>query len=267
MSSWRRLTEELECWHSSGTIATFWWRDDDAIDVTPQLDRLLRCAGSIPVSLAVIPSRASRALADRIGGEQSIAVLQHGWAHVSHLSGGQSEYPSSRTDEEVSRELVEGRAILLGLFGTQAIPIFVPPYHAFDPRFVPLLARNGFKGISRKGPRQEPPRVDGLVEVNAHVSPITWSKPPAFAGDDTYLDRIVEHLHGCRVGRYDAAEPTGLLTHHLDQNAESFAFIARFAEVVSEHPGATWLSAKEIFDVHRAPTTSSPASASAKGFQ
>lgn len=243
---WSDLTAELDRWHGSGMVATFWWRDDDAVDVTPQLERLLAVAGTIPLCLAVIPARAGRALADRIGGEPTVTVLQHGWAHVSHVEQGVSEYPPSRTDDEVARELVAGRAILSDRFGRQAIPVFVPPWHAFDHRFVPLLGSCGLAGISRKGPRQSR-QTAGLVQVNAHVSPITWSSPPSFAGDDAYLEQFVGHLEGRRLGRYDAAEPTGLLTHHLDQNDASFAFIARLAEVVGDHPGAAWVSTRGLF--------------------
>ena len=243
--AWAQLTEELECWRRSGTVSTFWWRDDDAVEATPQLERLLRCADSIPVALAVIPGRVRPTLVERIGDEPSIAVLQHGWEHVSHLPGSTNEYPPSRTDEEVSREFFDGRSILRGLFGDQALPIFVPPWHAFDSRFMPVLTLNGLRGISRKGPRGNVPAA-GLIEVNAHVSPIVWSTPPAFAGDGAYLEQIVEHLRGRRTGSYDPAEATGLLTHHLDQNDASFEFIARLAELISVHPGAAWLSARDL---------------------
>jgi hypothetical protein len=88
--------------------------------------------------------------------------------------------------------------------------------------------------------------------ANAHVAPIKWTDPPSFEGDALYLDQIIDHLSGRRRGLYDAAEPTGLLAHHLAQNDESFAFISRFVEIVSEHPSVTWVDARSVFALHAA---------------
>lgn len=246
MTGWEQLDDELERWHAAGSRATFWWRDDDAVDATPQLDRLLRSAESIPIALAVIPAKARATLAERIAGCAMIAVLQHGWSHTSH-HGDHDEFPANRPFDDVSRELAQGRSTLAQLFGRQSLPIFVPPWHAFDPLFLPLLGANELVGLSRKGPRPARSTGEGVVLANAHVSPIVWSTPAGFANDDTYLAQIVDHLEGRRTGRYDRSEPTGLLTHHLDQTAESFHFIDRFAGVVCHHPGAMWCSAEQIF--------------------
>lgn len=245
MSGWGLLSEELDRWHAARKTATFWWRDDDAVDVTPQLERLVAVAGSVPLSLAVIPSRATTALADRLRGNPAIAVFQHGWAHVSHR-GDHDEFPETRPVEDVAAELRRGRERLTALFGAQALAVFVPPWHAFDDAFLPLLPEHGLHGISRKGPRPAR-RIGELIQTNAHVSPIVWSTPPGFAGDDDALSKIVEHLEGRRTGRYDDTEPTGLLTHHLDQTPASFDFMERFAGVVSDHPGAAWCSAETLF--------------------
>ncbi len=248
-AAWDALRDELDRWQRSGTRATFWWRDDDAIEATPQLERLLQCAGTVPLAIAVIPSRAQRGLAERLAREPSVTVLQHGWAHESHVPSGTNEYPESRREDDVAQELTDGRAILDALFGAQALSVFAPPWHGFDAAFLPLLAACGIAGFTRKGPRASSRIAPSVVQANAHVAPITWSTPPGFAGDADALAKIVEHLRGRRLGTYDAAEPTGLLTHHLAQNDESFAFIERFAAAVSAHPGAEWLSARAIFRV------------------
>lgn len=41
MAEWSDLDNELNIWRDSGHEATFWWRDDDAIELTDQLSRLL----------------------------------------------------------------------------------------------------------------------------------------------------------------------------------------------------------------------------------
>jgi hypothetical protein len=247
MSSWEQLTKELDCWERNGATATFWWRDDDAVDDTPQLDVLLKHAGTIPLALAVMPGLATRDLAARLAKHASVVVLQHGWRHDNHASSGNSEYPASRSMADVSQELADGRRVLTTLFGPQAIPVLAPPWHGFDACFLPLLRRNGLMGISRKGPRPAPFAAEGVVQTNAHVALIEWSIPPSFAGDDLYLDRIIDHLRGRRLGRYDTNEATGLLTHHLVQDDKSYAFIARLAAVVSGHRACLWMDATELF--------------------
>ncbi len=98
------------------------------------------------------------------------------------------------------------------------------------------------------------------MQINAHVSPIRWSDPPSFEDDGVYLDSIVDHLCGRRTGRYDRDEPTGLLTHHLFQNARSYEFIARLVESVSRHDATAWLDARTMFAVQENPTHGKPAS-------
>jgi hypothetical protein len=250
VAGWAELSEELDRWHDAGATASFWWRDDDAADDTTQLDVLLKHAGAIPLALAVIPGLATRTLAERLAKHASAVVLQHGWRHKNHASGGNNEYPASRSMEEVSHELADGRRVLTALFGPQAIPVFVPPYHGFDDCFLPLLRRNGLAGISRKGPRPGLFAAEGILQVNAHMSPIKWGAPPSFADDDLYLSQIIDHLRGRRLGRYDATEATGLLTHHLAQNDRSYAFISRFVAVVSGHPACVWMNATTLFLMH-----------------
>src|SRR6185503_10933091 len=82
--SWDALDAELERWRAAGRVATFWWRDDDAVTDTPALRRLLELRASldVPLALAVIPANADAALAALVPPE--VAVLQHGFAHRNH---------------------------------------------------------------------------------------------------------------------------------------------------------------------------------------
>lgn len=247
MADWRELEAELQLWRG-GPPASFWWRDDDAVEPTPELERLLRAAEGIPLALAVIPGLATPALAERLRGMETVSVLQHGWRHESLLAEAVNEYPANRCAEDVSRELADGRRRLQSLFGAQALPVFSPPWHGFDDAYLPLLVASGVRAISRKGPRAARFAAPGLLQVNAHVAPILWStSPPSFRDDDTYLEQLLEHLRGRRLGRHDAGEPTGLLTHHLAQDARSYGFIERLAGLVRDHPAAAWLDPRTVF--------------------
>ena len=41
MSTWTDLSDEAARWSQDGRMADLWWRDDDAADVGPALERLL----------------------------------------------------------------------------------------------------------------------------------------------------------------------------------------------------------------------------------
>jgi hypothetical protein len=246
--AWSELDEELSRWKEADKVATFWWRDDDAAEPGEALDRLLEVAGELPISLAVIPAEVAPDLAYRLAAPQ-ISILQHGWRHANHATGASlSEFPNKRTEHDVRVELAAGRKILLNLFVARALPVFVPPWHAFDDRFLPLLAETGIKSISRKGPRATA-YVSGIFHSNIHAVPINWTDPPSFNGEEAVLCEIVEHLRGRRTGECDEAEPTGILTHHLVQDAESYEFLHKFIRVLSSNPNAVWLSARDIFPI------------------
>jgi hypothetical protein len=56
VTGWGDLARECETWGASGRMATWWWRDDDAVSATPALDQLLGVAQG-PIGLAVIPAK------------------------------------------------------------------------------------------------------------------------------------------------------------------------------------------------------------------
>jgi hypothetical protein len=246
MTEWSALTFELDRWRSAGEVATFWWRDDDAVSDTPELRKLLSCAGTTPIALAVIPALADRSLAERLHGCRSATVLQHGWSHENHAGRPCSEYPPARREREVADEFTRGQRILRELFPSQSLAVFAPPWHEFDDGYLPLLRASGFEAISRKGMR--PARTTfGLVQSNVHCVPIRWTDPPSFGSAVAHLRVVIDHLQGRRLGTFDTAEPTGILTHHLVQDAPSFEFMTRLAAAISGHPAASWLGAREVF--------------------
>jgi len=244
---WTDLIAELGCWHCAGQTATFWWRDDDAVAPSSQLDRLLKFAEQVPLSLAVIPALATPELVDRLAQTSNVAVLQHGWRHQNH--GGPSsknEYPATRLDAEVSCELAAGKARLAMLFGDRALRVFVPPFHGFDDRFMPLLVARQIESISRFGPCRAAVAGGGIREVNVHVSLFDWQSQ-RFGGDAEALLRIVGHLRGRRLGQWRSEEPTGILTHHLVQDTPSYDFVERFLAATAGHSAVRWLDANSLF--------------------
>jgi hypothetical protein len=247
--TWSLLSDELDRWADAGAIATFWWRDDDAVSDTQQLDALLNCARQTPLALAVIPGLAERSLAIRLERHPTVTVLQHGWRHTNHAKeGSPSEYPHGRIPDEVAGEFSDGMRLLGNLFGEQYLPVFAPPWHGFDQSYLPLLRQAGLRAISRAKPRTRAV-VSGLRVSNIHCVPILWSTPPSIGPDEIYLTKLIDHLEGRRQGRYDKYEPTGVLTHHLVQDTRSYEFMAKLGATVLGHPAARWLDARDIFHV------------------
>jgi peptidoglycan/xylan/chitin deacetylase (PgdA/CDA1 family) len=252
MSGWDDLAGELELWRAAGRTATFWWRDDDARTATPALARLLalRSALGCPLALAVIPAGADETLIAAISAENDIAVLQHGYAHVTHAPPGEDKIElGARTPSEIGAELARGREMLATLTGTPP-DLLVPPWNRIDPSLPRTLPALGFRGLS--GFKARPSRTEGgLAVVNAHIDIVDWPTTRAFCGDEAALGHARDHLAARRTGAADDAEPTGLLTHHLAHDPGCWRFIERFVATTSSHPAGVWLSAAQAFEAAR----------------
>jgi hypothetical protein len=251
-AGWPALAEELEHWGEAGRVATLWWRDDDAATASPQLDRLLALACDVPVALAVIPALADDGLAASLASRPAVAVLQHGWRHTDH-AGGQlggrrkSEFPAERPVAAAAGDLAAGRTRLAALFGAAALAVLAPPWNRFDSRFLPLLAACGIGAVSQAGPRRLAWPIPGLFAANVHVDLVDWGGGRGFVGEAAALDGLVGHLRGRRLGRFDGAEPTGIMTHHAVQEGVAELFLGRLFAATRGHPAARWLAAGEVF--------------------
>lgn len=254
-AGWPDLIDELDRWEEAGRVATLWWRDDDAVAPNVALDRLLSISEPVPIALAVIPATAERELAPwllrrmRSVDGSRVAVLQHGWRHLNHSdSGKKSEFPPDRPVSEVVLELGSGRARLIRLFGPRALPVLVPPWNRFDDAFLPLLGVCGLSAISRAKPRRAT-ATRGVIEANIHVDLVEWTGGRRFIGEEAALERLIAHLRARRLGSVCSAEPTGVLTHHLVQDASTDAFLYRLINVTQAHPTVSWLNATEFFSL------------------
>jgi hypothetical protein len=243
-AEWPDLLVELDRWDETGRIARLWWRDDDAVAPTPALDRLLATAGTAPLALAVIPAEAQPALAAALDLFPRVTVLHHGWCHANHaLAGKKSEYPAERHPVDVADELGEGRQRLLSLFGSRALPVFVPPWNRFADRFVSLLAEAGLTTLSQIAPRKDhPPASIAIADV--HLDVVAWRTTRGFIGDDAALGRLIAELRARRDSGDET--PVGVLTHHLVMDSATEDFLARLSDTVVMHRAARWVDTAEM---------------------
>ncbi|MPY71153.1 MAG: hypothetical protein GEU92_13820 [Alphaproteobacteria bacterium] len=251
MTPWQALAEELDRWAEAGRVATFWWRDDDAATATPALDRLMvmRRALGAPLAIAAVPARADAALRDALAAERGWDILQHGWAHENHAPDGEkkAELGPHRPPAEIAAELVKGWLALAELFGARLLPALVPPWNRIGAALVPALPALGYAALSTFEPRSAREAAPGLIAVNTHVDIVDWPGTRAFCGDAAAIGAACAHLRARREGEADAAEPTGLLTHHLAHDNGCWDFIGRFVSETADHRAAEWLSAAEAF--------------------
>ena len=242
-AGWPALGRELDAWAEAGRTATLWWRDDDAIEPTPALDRLLAIRGEsgIPLSLAVIPADVDAGLA---GIPDAVTVVQHGITHrnLAPSHEKKAELTSGRIRPE---DLAAGRRRLADMFGGRFLPILVPPWNRIDPVLVPMLAKSGFTGLSTFGRRRSAEPAPGIRQVNCHVDIVDWHGTRGFIGEQQALAQAVGHLAARRRGEADGDEPTGLLTHHLVHDAECWRFVAGFLARTRGHPAVRWIGIGE----------------------
>lgn len=249
MSDWRALEDELALWRAAGRTAELWWRDDDAADAGPELDRLLDLQRdtAMPLALAIVPARATPALAERLAGELGVDLLQHGYAHVNHAPPGEGkkiELGPHRPAMIVLGELGTGWLALERLFGDRPLGVMVPPWNRIAPALVPTLPEIGFTGLSTFGARVRAQPVRGLRQINTHVDLIDWKVKRGFAGEEAVLSALVRALAQARTG---AGEPVGLLSHHLAMDGGAWDFLRSFWKRTGTMSDMRVHSARELF--------------------
>ncbi len=241
--AWRELEDELRAWRDRGATATLWWRDDDAASPNAALSQLLNLekTSGVPLALAVIPELAQ---GEAIAGARH--VIMHGCDHRNRAAAGEkkTEFPAPESDAQAIRRLASARARLAGLAGQRFIPVLAPPWNRLRESLVERLPEAAIRGLSRYGARS---RSGGAVrEVNTHVDIIAWRGARGFVGEEAALALLVQHLAARRRGSADAAEPTGILTHHAQHDSGAWRFLERLFDETRRH-GARWADPRELF--------------------
>jgi hypothetical protein len=254
MTSWAAIDEELARWRDAGRTPTLWWRDDDAVDATPALDRLLALQRThgVPLALAIVPAGATPALAARLAQVPGIDFLQHGYAHSNHAPAGEkkAELGPERPAMLVLGDLGTGWLALERLFGPAALPVLVPPWNRIAPGLVAALPEIGFRGLSTFGIRPRTRLVSGWVQVNTHVDLIDW-RALRFAGVEAVLGTFA---HALAAARTESDEPIGLLSHHLAMDEPAWDFLNSFWERLGGTPDIGIAAANNLFASREART-------------
>lgn len=241
---WSPVTHELARWGAAGLILPLWWRDDDAVTATPELERLIALsqAVQVPVHLAVIPQMADASLAARVADTECLIPVAHGWAHQNHApkDAKKAEFGAGRELSVVARELQDGMARLQVLFGDRLKPMFVPPWNRISAQYYPALTEAGFQSLSTYTPRRNRDAADDLRQINTHLDPIAWHKGRTLIAPDQLVGQLAQLLVDRRCGVADNDEPLGLLTHHLVHDADVWEFTRQMLLTLQAGPVAIY---------------------------
>lgn len=238
-----RLSAELAAWRRAGKRVPLWWRDDDAIDAGPALDRLLALSArhQVPLALAVIPDQLSPELVPLINAQPAVSVLQHGLDHRSRRVEGHA--PAQFGDDQTAAEIAAAIAASMQRLATfeRVLPVYVPPWNAVQPRLIEALRSLDLR-LSAFDSLDESDRVD------AHLDVLRWGARPRFRGAGRLLNRLARLLAE-RRRQHLWDRPVGLLTHHLDQDEPSWRFLNVLFTRLGPASGCLWLTADQVFGI------------------
>jgi hypothetical protein len=164
---------------------------------------------------------------------------------LAPAGGKKSEFPASRSWTEVAADLARGRNRLSAAFGARFVPALTPPWNRIDKGHASRLVELGYRGLTTYLARTGSPA--GIAQVNTHVDVIDWRGSRGFVGLPAALALLTGHLEAKRTGKADPAEPTGVLTHHLVHDTETWAFLGELLDWCAKRPNVEWRSAADLF--------------------
>ena len=250
-ADWTMLDQELRTWQDLGLTLPLWWRDDDAIEPTQQLDQLTALSDklSLPVHLAVIPRDATPALAGYVTVHENLIPVVHGWTHQSHAPIGEkkAEFGAHRPIEQILADAGQGLQTLQDLFGSTLTTMFVPPWNRVSDDVVLGLAELGYSSLSTFTPRQHAEAAAGLAQINTHLDPILWKPSRSLVPPQQLLDQVTRQLNDRRLGQADNAEPYGILTHHLVHDPAIWSFTEALISCLLSGPARPWTNPQRTF--------------------
>jgi hypothetical protein len=253
--AWVLAEAELGAWRRAGHVARLWWRDDDAREPSPALDRLLALCNrfNAPVALAIIPDRDLAPLAGRLSREPLVCPIQHGCDHLDRAGaqGPSSEFPLESSPDEIAAAINAAWRRLSAAMNPA--PIYAPPWNRAPANVAQALAATPLTRLSLYGED----RVGPQPGLNAHLDVMSW-RPAQFRGVAPIMHRLRRLLRARRrAARWRA--PIGVLTHHRNLDPPAWAFLTELLAWVARHNRELeWRSARELIGDDRVEVSPHP---------
>lgn len=255
MKHFEAVDAELDIWRGEGLQPRFWLRDDDAIEPSDDLDRLIALARhfDVPLLLAVIPALATAALAARLAREPLVTVCAHGYAHRNHMPEGRKAVELAGRDvDAVLAELTTGRRRLLDLFPGSLSGILVPPWNRVAPEIAARVHECGFTALSTSSWQKTGTR---LPELNTQIDVMNWT-----GGRVGHLSEAIagELLRRLRQARERGGAPLGILSHHLVHDETAWSTLESLITYLRVERGLPFAATEELVPPSR-PASLAPA--------
>jgi hypothetical protein len=215
----------------------FFFRDDDAGWCDERLFALLDLFGchSLPLDVAAIPRAMTTTLASELGARiaaapETVAVHQHGFAHLNHEAEGRKcEFGPSRPRELQRLDVESGRRLLAEVYGLAVSDVFTPPWNRCTEATGEALRAAGFRVLSRDATAR-PLGVEGLSELPVRV--------------DWFARRKGVRLNPEELGTLlaeaacDTASPVGVMFHHELMDDGELSRAGELLALLASHPSA-----------------------------
>jgi len=267
-STWEALLNELDCWSEKGMVATFWFRDDDAAAVTPQLLRLRELAvrHGVEIALAVIPGKLESDLVEYLRIEGSpFHEMCHGWKHVDYGPNGRpGEFGRDRPLSELRADAKLAFNAFEAHFGGAGV-VFVPPYGRIAEELIDALREIGFVGVST-GPTNVERRMARILShlswlpsvrlrngrsfphFDVQIDPFDWARGSSRTASSV-SEEIVGHLRLRRIGFVAPHAPIGLLTHHLVHDDATWELCGQLLEALTKHSAVRCARVRSVIGI------------------
>ncbi|MET3482609.1 glycosyltransferase [Methylobacterium sp. 1973] len=238
------IDRALDSVAARGGRVPLFWRDDDAIAASPELDRLVGLAEAhgIPLLLAAIPSGIEPSLKRRLETAPGVRVAIHGLAHSNHAPPGEkpAEFGAHRPlDIRIAEAAAGLRIARARLAEATVLPVFVPPWNRLAPDLAAALPDLGYCGLSAV----PGPPVPGLRRLDATLDPIDWRGTRSLRDPEALLTGVADAIVRA------PEQPVGLLTHHRVHDDALWSFVAALIAHLVRHPAIQLLDLREHFGV------------------
>lgn len=240
MTDWTSLKEILTKREKAQKPTYFWWRDDDAFEMTESLQSLIKLSSNyeIPLHLAVIPELTKSKFCQ----SEHLTILQHGINHNNNQTQYQKkiELGGAMPLTKMRDQLLFHHNHLKRIFGESFFPVLVPPWNRAHPILVQLLENTCFKGISTHSNQFF--KRSKLPQINTHIDLIEWKSPhKSFIGLTKAIHQMEQYIDGDNNN-----EVIGLLTHHKDHDESLWVFLEQLFNMTSSFSHVKWIRINDI---------------------